>query len=89
MHSLDGGEILGSAKAAAVEDAMLEVVFLQVHASAGLVVTQLTLVCHVHVTDIVHEQVPITVYLLLELWNRNRDRHGYVLAGDDHGLTSS
>lgn len=53
---------------------MFEIVFLQVHVTTGLVVTQLTLVRHVHVTDIVYKQVAITVYLLLELWNRNTER---------------
>lgn len=70
VNSLDGGEELGRAEAAAVENTMFQVVFLQVHTPTGLVVTQLTLMRHVHVTDVMNKQVAITVYLLLELCNR-------------------
>lgn len=79
VDSLDSGEEFGATEDAAVEDPVLEVMFLQVHAATRLILAQLALVSHVDVTDVVHKQVAVPVDLLLELVHRHTDSAEYFI----------
>lgn len=66
-YTPDRGQEFHRTGSTAVQNTMLEVVFLQIYTATGRIVTQFTLLSCANISDVMDEQVPVTVYLLLKL----------------------